>query len=113
MTDSSRRELEEMEYVTKEVHKEFAERIEAEDNRQNKRLEKLEESMAMIQSLTVSVEKMAMSIESLTKEVSKQGEKLAEIEGKPAKNWDKLVWAIGGAVLTAIIAMILKQVGLG
>lgn len=100
------------EYITLEAHKEFAARIDAEDNRQNKRIERLEESMAMIQSLTVSVEKMAMSIEALTKEVSKQGDRLKEIEDKPARNWDKLIWAIGGAIITAIIGFVLKAVGL-
>lgn len=55
---------------------------------------------------------MAMSIEALTKEVSKQGDRLKEIEEKPAKNWDKLIWAIGGAIITAIIGFVLKAVGL-
>jgi len=100
------------EFITVEVHKEFAERIDAEDNRQNKRIERLEESMAMIQSLTVSVEKMALSIEGLTKEVGKQGDRLTAIEEKPAKNWEKAVWAIGSAFLTGIIAFILRALGI-
>lgn len=100
------------EFITVEVHKEFAERIDAEDNRQNKRIERLEESMAMIQSLTVSVEKMALSIEGLTKEVGKQGDRLTAIEEKPAKNWEKAVWAIGSAFLTGIIAFILRAIGI-
>lgn len=100
------------EFVTLEAHKEFAARIDAEDNRQNKRLERLEESMAMIQNLTVSVERMAVSIEGLAKEVGKQGERLTAIEEKPAKNWEKAVWAIGGAFLTGIVAYILKVIGI-
>lgn len=100
------------EFVTLEAHKEFAARIDAEDNRQNKRLERLEESMAMIQNLTVSVERMAVSIEGLAKEVGKQGERLTAIEEKPAKNWEKAVWAIGSAFLTGIIAYILKVMGI-
>ncbi len=100
------------EFVTLEAHKEFAARIDAEDNRQNKRIERLEESMAMIQNLTVSVERMAVSIESLAKEVGKQGDRLTAIEEKPAKNWEKAVWAIGSAFLTGIIAYILKVMGI-
>ena len=100
------------EFVTLEAHKEFAARIDAEDNRHNKRLERLEESMAMIQNLTVSVERMAVSIEGLAKEVGKQGERLTTIEEKPAKNWEKAVWAIGGAFLTGIVAYILKVIGI-
>ncbi len=100
------------EFVTLEAHKEFAARIDAEDNRQNKRLERLEESMAMIQNLTVSVERMAVSIEGLAKEVGKQGERLTAIEEKPAKNWEKAVWAISGAFIAGIVAYILKVIGI-
>jgi len=100
------------EFVTMEAHKEFAARIEAEDKRQNERIKKLEESYDTMQKLTISVEKMAVSVQSMAKEVGKQGERLSAIEEKPAKNWEKAVWAIGGAVLAAVVAYILKVIGL-
>jgi hypothetical protein len=100
------------EYVTVAVHKEFADKIEREDDRQNKRIGLLEESMKQIYTLNISVEKIAMSIETLTTEIGEQNKRLKAIEDKPAQNWDKLLWAIGGAFITAIIAMVIKQVGL-
>lgn len=104
--------MSEIEYLTVEVHKEFAERIDAEEHRQNKRLDKIEETMFQIGELTTSVKVMASNMENMAKEQEKQGERLEAIEQVPAKNWDKLIWAIGGAVLTAIVALVLQQMGL-
>lgn len=100
------------EYVTVAVHKEFADKIEREDDRQNKRIAMLEESMKQIYTLNTSVEKIAMSIETLTTEIGEQNKRLKAIEDKPAQNWDKLLWLVGGAVVSAVIAFIIKQIGM-
>lgn len=100
------------EYVSIEVHNEFARRIEAEDERQNKRISKLEDAVSQMTELTVSVKELAANMANMAKEQSKFGDRLEAIEAKPAQNWEKLVWAIGGAILTAVIAFILKQMGL-
>lgn len=99
------------EYVTNEAFKEYSERIDAENERQNKRLSKLEDTVEKIQALTISVEKMATSIDAMAKEISKQGEKLEKIESKPADNWDKLLWIIGTAIVGAILGYVLKSIG--
>lgn len=101
-----------MDFLTVAEHREFAERIDAEEHRQNKRLDKIEETMFQISELTTSVKVMASNMENMAKEQEKQGERLEAIEQVPAKNWDKLIWAIGGAVLTAIVALVLQQMGL-
>jgi len=104
--------MSEQEYLTVEVHKEFSERIDAEEKRQNKRLDKLEDGFGQLAKLTSALEVMANNMENMAKEQAKQGERLEVIESKPAQNWEKLVWAIGGAILTALIAFILKQIGI-
>lgn len=104
--------MSEMDFLTVAEHREFAERIDAEEHRQNKRLDKIEETMFQISELTTSVKVMASNMENMAKEQEKQGERLEAIEQVPAKNWDKLIWAIGGAVLTAIVALVLQQMGL-
>lgn len=104
--------MSEMDFLTVAEHREFAERIDAEEHRQNKRLDKIEETMFQIGELTTSVKVMASNMENMAKEQEKQGERLEAIEQVPAKNWDKLIWAIGGAVLTAIVALVLQQMGL-
>ena len=45
------------EYISRSEHAEFCKRVDAEDERQNKRLELLEENTKQINSLTTSVEK--------------------------------------------------------
>ena len=100
------------EFITRAEHKEFAEKLEKEDERQNKRLANLEESLKQIYALNTSVEKIALSIETLTKEVGTQNERLKAMEDKPAQNWEKLVWAVGGVVVAAIVALVLKQIGM-
>lgn len=100
------------EFITRAEHKEFAEKLEKEDERQNKRLANLEESLKQIYALNTSVEKIALSIETLTKEVGTQNERLKAIEEKPAQNWDKLLWLVGGVIISAIGALVIKQIGL-
>ena len=100
------------EFVSLALHNEFADKIKAEDERQNKRISMLEESMKQIYILNTSVEKIAMSVETLTTEIGEQNKRLKAIEDKPAQNWDKLLWLIGGAILTAVIGLVIKQMGL-
>ena len=45
----------EQEYITRAEHEEFRKRIEAEDHRQNRRIELLEESIEQQKTLTSSV----------------------------------------------------------
>ena len=104
--------MNEPEYLTVEVHREFSERIDAEEKRQNKRLDKLEDGFGQLSELTSALKVMANNMENMAKEQARQGERLQAIEDVPAKNWEKLVWAIGGAILTAVIAFILKQIGI-
>lgn len=104
--------MSEQEYLTVQVHKEFAERIDAEERRQNKRLDKLEDGIVQLSELTSCVKVLTNTVENMVKEQVKQGERLEAIEDVPAKNWEKLVWAIGGAILTAVVAFILKQIGM-
>ena len=51
--------------------------------------------------------------EAAAKEQEKQGERLEAIEQVPAKNWDKLVWAIAGALIAGIIGYVLASLGVG
>lgn len=100
------------EYVTIAVHNEFADKIAREDDRQNHRISLLEESIKQIYILNTSVEKIVITLQTLTKEIGAQNERLKAIEEKPAQNWDKLVWAVGGAVVAAIVTFVLKGIGL-
>lgn len=101
------------EYITKEVHEEFVKRIDSENERQDKRITKLEDTIGQINELTVSVKELAVNMNNMVKEQSKFGDRLQAIEDKPSQNWDKLVWAVAGALIAGIIGYALASVGLG
>ena len=89
-------------YIIRPEHEEFCRRIEAEEKRQNKRLDLLEENVQKIADLTVSVEKMVCSMETMVKELEDQGKRLQALEEVPGKNWSALRAGIIGAVAAAI-----------
>ena len=67
------------EFLSIDVHNEFAKRVEDEQTRQNHRLANLEEAVSANNKIAISVEKIAINVENMQKEVSKQGEKLEEL----------------------------------
>lgn len=99
-------------YVTLEVHNEFVKRIDAEDSRQNKRIEIIEAKQAQISELVASVKVLAANVENIAKEINKQSQRLDEIEGIPKKRWETIVACIItgllGAAISAVIAGIIK-----
>lgn len=100
------------EFITKQFHDEFAKRIESEDERQNRRIAKLEDAVGQMTELTASVRELATNMANMAKEQGKIGERLEVIENKPAQNWDKLIWAIAGALIAGIIGYVLATMGI-
>lgn len=97
------------EYITRKEHDEFVRRMESENgrlwdenDRQNHRIDDLEDSTKQIQSIISSVERLAMSVDNMAKELGKQGERLEALEEVPGKNWDTLKMGILSAVAAAI-----------
>ena len=88
-----------MDEITRGEYEEVIKRVEAEEKRQNKRLDNLEESLATLTDLTVSIEKIAVNIEQMQKELTKQGDRLEKIEQEPAENWKKVVWLVIAALV--------------
>ena len=81
--------------ISREEHEEFMKRIEAEDNRQNRRIELLEKSVEQFNQLTTAVQKLADNMESMLKEQEQQGVRLQKLEGQREENWKR--WAGDGA----------------
>ena len=96
------------EYITEEVHKEFATRVDAENQMQNQRIDKLEETVKEIQRLTIAVERMAVSMEAMTKEIASQGQRLDAIEKEPADKWKNAVWIVVSALIAAAIGALMR-----
>ena len=97
-------------YLLKNVHDEFATRMDEEHKRQNHRITSLEENVKDISSLTTSVASLAKSVEQMAKAQEKQAKRLEALEQKPAKKWesfvDKVVWAVASALIAFILAYI-------
>ena len=100
------------EYLEMAEFKQYSQRVDAENAFQNKRIEKLEQTVEQITKLTISVEKMAISTEMMANELKAQGARLSEIENKPAKNWDKLIWIIVTAVVGIALGAFAMFLGL-
>lgn len=98
--------------ITREEHEEFMKRMEAEDNRQNRRIEILEKTTEQIQTLTTSVEKLAMNMESMVRQMGQQGERLEALESRDGEMWRKAIGYLVTAVIGAVVGYISKQIGM-
>lgn len=99
-------------FITRREHEEFARRMDDEDDRQNKRLAILEDSMKKLEDLTVAIEKMSVSISTMATEIKKQGERLEAIEAKPGKLWENIVSDVIKLVVAAAVGFTLARLGL-
>lgn len=89
--------------ITRAEHEEFCKRVEAEDHRQNKRLEILEEQTKQFTDLVLSVRELAQSVKQLAETQKVHGEKLDELENRDGEMWRR----VSGYVITAIIGLVL------
>lgn len=89
-------------FVSRKEHEEFVRRIDDEEHRQNRRIEELEKTTKEITSLTLSVEKIAMSTETMAKELNQQGQRLKELEDIPGNNWTSMKSGIINAIAAAV-----------
>ena len=102
--------------IARAEHEEFAKRIDAENTRQNRRIEALEQSVDRFGRIASSVERLATNMEGMLKEQERQGERLDKLEGKPGENWNVTVKsiltaigsAIGGGLVVAVATMLIK-----
>lgn len=98
--------------ITRAEHEEFCKRIEAENNRQNRRIETLEENTQQITQLTVSVEKLAQSIELMVGEQKQQGKRLETLESRDGELWRKVTGYVLTTVIGLMVGAIATQIGL-
>ncbi len=105
--------------ISRAEHDEFCRRLEAEhkrltaeDNRQNHRLDTLEEKVEQIGALVTSVEKLALNMEIMANELKQQGERLESLEARDGENWRKAVGHIVTVVIGAMIGFICTRIGL-
>lgn len=100
------------EEISREEHEEFAKRMEAENHRQNRRLDLLEKTVQQIGEIAASVEKMAISLQSMVKEQEQQGRRLAALENRDGEMWRKALSYTVTVLIGAAIGFMLKQIGM-
>lgn len=86
-------------------------RVDEENDRQNHRLQKLEDVVTNINDLTVAVKELAVNMGSMQKELEKQGKRLEAIEAEPGDNWRTLVRTIITVAASAIVGFVLAKGG--
>ena len=91
---------------------EIEKRLDAENERQNHRLETVEGDIKGLRALHVAVEKLATNMERMFEEQRKQGARLETLESRDGELWRKVV----GYALTAgagfLLAALMRQAGI-
>ena len=95
-------------YVTEKEFSLATKRIDDENHRQNERIQALENNYAIVNQLSIHMERLASNMEAMARELAKQGTKLDDLEMKPAKRWDLIVTSIITGIAGAFIGMLLK-----
>lgn len=101
-----------MEFLSVEVHEEFAKRMEAEHSRQNHRIKRVEDKVENLEKLTGSVESLAKSVEQMVTEQKNQGERLQELEGRDGEKWRQFVGYVLASVVSITVGFILGKIGI-
>ena len=100
------------ENITRGEIEERFHRVEDENNRQNHRLDRLENLRESINDLTASVRELATNMRAMQREQERQGKRLDEIEDEPADKWRTLVKTILTVAVSAIVTYLLTKGGL-
>ena len=95
--------------ISRGEHEEFARRIDAQEKRQDRQLELLEENVREIGALTVSVQKLAQSLQSMVKEQEQQGRRLQALESRDGEKWRKLMGYIATALTSGAVTLLLSH----
>lgn len=98
--------------ITRAEHEEFVKRIDAENNRQNRRIDLLEKSVQNINDLAMSVRELAANMKNMSEELRSQGEKLETLEGRDGEMWRKAVGYILTAVIGIVVGFIFTRIGM-
>lgn len=98
--------------ITRAEHEEFRKRLEAEDERLNKRLTIVEGDIKDIKDLTASVEKLAVNMENMMKQQEKQGKRLEALEGRDGAMWRNVVGYAITAAISVVIGFVFSKLGM-
>ena len=99
-------------YIHRNEHEEFVRRMEDEHDRQNQRIKALEKVVQQINSLSVSIEKMASNMQRMFDEQQAQGKRLQTLEARDGEKWRSFVGYVIVAVIGGILGFVFKSIGM-
>ncbi len=88
------------------------EMLKQENDRQNHRINILEQNAREISNLATSTEKLAANMENMLKIQEQQDKRLEQIEGRDGEKWRDMLSRIGFSILSAVLAVIFARIGL-
>lgn len=100
------------EYITKELHNEYAQRVDDENRRQNRRIGELESQLREIRDLTASVRELAVNMRNMLEEQARQGERLEALESRDGEMWRKVTGHLITVVAGIIVGYIFTKIGM-
>ena len=98
--------------ITRAEYSADLKRIDAEEARQNKRLENLEDTTQRITDLVVSIKELSVNMSAMQTTLKTLTDRLTAIEEEPAQNWKKAVWIVLAALIGAAVGAGLRSIGL-
>ncbi len=98
--------------ITRAEHEEFKKRLESWNNRQDKRIELLENSVKNLEKLSISIEKLATNMENMLKEQIEQGKRIEILENRDGEMWRKVTGYIVTAIIGIVLGFIFNQIGM-
>lgn len=106
-------------YISRAEHEEFRrsmdaenKRLEDENDRQNHRLDTIEESIKQIAALSTSFEKLAVNMESMLKEQLSHVKRLESLESRDGDMWRKSVSYAVTVIIGIVIGFVFRQFGM-
>ena len=105
--------------ITRAEHEAFSKLMESENkrlsdenDRQNKRLENLENNSKQLTTLATAVEKLALSIENMATEQASQGERLETLESRDGEKWRQVTSYVVTTLISLVLGYIFAHLGL-
>lgn len=95
-----------------ELHGEFCKRIEAENHRQNRRIELLEEETKQVMDIVSSVKELTQNLSYIADIQKEQEEKLTKLENRDGEMWRKVISYIIITIVGIAIGFIFQQIGI-
>ena len=95
-------------------HKEcelLCEKLQAEDERQNKRIDKLEEQQGLLTDLTIAVKGLTLEVKNMVGQIAAQNTRIQTLENRDGEKWRGAVKTVITVVLTGVVTFALAFFG--